>query len=325
MGKKPISRPLYEEMADTSWITGLRDIGDAGNKGIMDNYNKVNVFDELTQRDLNSRVNSIYNRAIGDFEKDYRNTMEKTLSQDYNRFGTTGATPSLYARDMYNLKKQRELADLTYNKAKTYDDFVNSELGRRYATMNMFDTMSQKGAIPYQQDLMNWSIRNQNKDRQWMNDIDYNNYKTWKKSQWIEIPSTIAGGVVGGIFGGPMGAMAGAKQGRQDGQMISGALFGSQQGYGGYQGVDNAGNMLAGMGTMFNQLGGTGTQGQGWGQAFGNLFNRSNQSGNSNLNNIMNNYITGNTGSSSNSAITNAINRYYNGGNTSGINWRLYI
>lgn len=321
MSKKPISRPLYEEMEDTPWITGLREIGDAGNQGILDNYNKVNVFDELTQRDLDSRVNSIYNRALGDFERDYRNTMEKTLARDYGRFGTTGATPSLYNRDIYNLQQQRKLADLQYDKASTYDNFLNSELGRRYATMNMFDQMSQKGETPYKQDLMNWQIRNLNKDRQWMNDIDYNNYKNWRNSQWIEVPMTVAGAVVGGYFGGPQGAMMGAEQGRKDGQMFSGLMFGEQQGYGGWQGYNFADGLAGSMGNMYNALGGSSTQGQGWGQAWGNFVNGKTSSGNSALSSLMSNSILGN--SNNGSYLQNSINQYANGNNNNWMNWKI--
>lgn len=300
MGKKPISRPLYEEMQDTPWITGLRQIGDAGNQGILDNYNKVNVFDELTQRDLDSRVNSIYNRALSDFEKDYRNTMEKTLAKDYGRFGTTGATPSLYNRDLYNLQQQRKLADLQYDKASTYDNFLNSELGRRYATMNMFDQMSQKGAIPYEQDVRNWEIRNMNKDLQWMNDIDYNNYKKQRNTQWISVPSTIIGAAVGGYFGGPQGAKAGAELGNSSGNAIGGALWGGQQSYTdkGIWGtsdtqVPNTSGQIEGIvNSLYNYAGGSSAQN--WAQILGYLFgNRSSQSGNSSLSNTMNSSIMG--------------------------------
>lgn len=328
MGKKPIARPLYEEMKDTPWITGLREIGDAGNQGIMDNYNKVNVFDELTQRDLNSRVNSIYNRALSDFEKDYRNTMEKTLANDYNRFGTTGATPSLYDRDLYNLQQQRKLADLQYDKANTYDSFLNSELNRRYATMNMFNAMAQKGQIPYELDLDNWLIRNKNKDLQWMNDIDHSNYKKQIKTQWVSIPATVVGSVAGGIIGGPVGSAIGSQLGKNIGNAAGGLIFGGPQSYT-YKGMwgpsdtqvpDTAGSMVNIMGEIASMLGGSSVQGQGWGQAFGNLFgNRRNQSGNPALSGAINDSIMGN--SSNGSSIQDAIDQYVNGTDDNWLNW----
>lgn len=277
MGKKPVQRPMYEEMKDTSWITGLRQIGDAGNEGILDNYNKVNVFDELTQRELEGRVNSIYNRALGDFERDYRNTMQKTLARDYGRFGTTGATPSLYNRDMYNLQQQRKLADMEYNKANTYDQFINSELQRRYNTMNMFGTMSSMGQVPYQQDLMNWQVRNMNKDRRYLNDVEGRNFRITQDSQWITLPLTIGGAAVGGYFGGPQGAQMGASIGNATGQAFSPIIFGTQQNpYGGTAGYNSSGTLLNGFNDFIQSAGGSATSGQSWGQMFGNIFgNRS--------------------------------------------------
>lgn len=328
MSKKPVSRPLYEEMEDTSWITGLRGIGDAGNQGILDNYNKVNVFDELTQRDLDSRVNNIYNRALGDFERDYRNTMEKTLARDYGRFGTTGATPSLYNRDIYNLQQQRKLADLQYDKASTYDNFLNSELGRRYATMNMFNQMSQKGAIPYQQDVRNWEIRNMNKDLQWMNDIDYNNYKKQRNTQYISLPATVIGAAVGGYFGGPAGAKMGAELGNSSGNAIGGAIWGgpqyyTNQGMGGISSTqypDVSGQLVGTANSIYGYGGGSSTMGQGWGQVFSNLFgNNSSQSGNSALSSLMSNSILGN--SNSGNYTQNAIDQYVNGNNNNWMSW----
>ena len=314
MGKKPVQRPMYEEMQDTSWITGLRGIGDAGNEGILDNYNKVNVFDELTQRDLEGRVNAIYNRALGDFERDYRNTMQKTLARDYGRFGTTGATPSLYNRDIYNLQQQRKLADLQYNKAATYDDFINNELTRRYNTMNMFKTMSDMGSIPYQQDVANWQIRNMNKDRQYLNDVEGRNYRINKDSQAITLPLTIGGAAVGGYFGGPQGAQIGASIGNSTGNAISPIIFGSQQTpYGGTAGYDSAGTLLNGFNSFIQSMGGSSLGGQSWGQALGNVFgNRSSRSSNTGLSTQAYNSAMGNAASGS--ALQGALNSFLNQG-----------
>lgn len=310
MAKKPVSRPMYEEMADTSWITGLRGIGDKGNQGILDNYNKVNVFDDQTQADLNGRVNSIYNRALGDFDRDYRETMGKTLANDYGRFGTTGATPSLYNRDVYNLQQQRKLADMQYNKASTYDQFLNNELQRRYDTMNMFKGMSDMGKTPYQQDLANWQIRNTNKDRQWMNDIDYNNYKNQRTSNWITSIPQAAGAIIGGIYGGPAGSMIGGQLGKSAGSMVSGLVTGPQQTYTSGLGNQYGGmDLMGGISDIYNMLGGSATNGQSWGDVLGGYFGRGNSSTGSNgtIYNNMSNVYSGN-------ALQDALNDYLGGG-----------
>lgn len=296
---------MYEEMEDTSWITGLRQIGDAGNQGILDNYSKVNVFDDTTRADLEGRVNAIYNRTLNDFDRDYTNTMNKTLARDYGRFGTTNATPALYNRDTYNLQQQRKLADLQYQKAATYDTFLNNELQRRYNTLNMFKGMSDMGVTPYQLDLANWQIRNNNKDRQWMNDIDARNASNALWSNIVTMIPTAIGAGVGGYFGGPQGAQAGAASGKALGEGISGIAFGGQQSYGNNTYAGNTTNiadaLLEGLGSVYNIYGSS------WGQ-------NNNNNSMSGLSNYINSYISGGGGNSYNSsALGSALDSYLGG------------
>ena len=175
MGDTP-QHPGYEEMKDTPWITQGRDIADIGGKGILENYNKVNVFDDATKRSLEARNNQIYKRAFDNMEREYTNTMNKYNAANYNQFGTLNATPAAYRTDMYNLAAQRQMDDLAYNQALNYDNLMDQELQRRYNTLNMFGNMYQYGQTPYQQDLMNWNTRNTNKDIDYQNDLAaYNN------------------------------------------------------------------------------------------------------------------------------------------------------
>lgn len=309
MGKKPVSRPMYEELEDTSWITGLRGIGDAGNQGILDNYNSVNVFDDITRADLEGRVNAIYNRTLNDFDRDYRETMNKTLARDYGRFGTTNATPALYNRDIYNLQQQRKLADLEYNRAATYDDFLNSELNRRYATMNMFKTMSDMGAIPYQQDVANWQVRNTNKDRQWMNDVDARNSKQSTIGNVVKFVPTAIGAVAGTILGG--NTLAGAAIGSALGGAASNLVTGGQQTYGSpyWSSNDATSSLLNGLGEWYNA---TGQNSRGSNNSPTIWSN--NASTFNGLSNYINNYING---GSTSSAVNSALNGYL-GGNLGG-------
>ena len=168
MGDTP-KHPGYEEMKDTPWITQGREIADIGGKGVLENYNKVNVFDEPTQASLEARNNAIYKRAFDNMEKAYTDTMNKYNAKNYNQFGTLNSTPSAYITDNYQRDFQRQMDDLAYNQAVNYDNLMDKELQRRYNTLDMFGNMYGYGNTPYQQDLANWNIRNTNRD------IDYNN------------------------------------------------------------------------------------------------------------------------------------------------------
>lgn len=183
-GRKAPSRPEYEQMQDTPYITNLRDLSQRGYEGYKDNYDKVNVFSPETQRSLDDYTNAVYQRAEGDFDRQYRDTMKRMANRNYGQFGTLNATPALYRTDMENLAQQRKLADMAYNKALYRESLVDNELRRRYNTLDMYNKMLEKGQTPYELDLKNWQIRNQNKDIQFQNAISNYNQKG-NVGRWI--------------------------------------------------------------------------------------------------------------------------------------------
>ena len=176
-GKSKPKVPTYQTMKDTPWITRNRDLNTNAYDNLSRDLNNVNVFDDATKQQLNSVVDDWYNRSVSDFDRAYNDTMRRTLARDYNRFGTTGASNSLLSRDYNNLMSQRALADLASNRSDRYDQLINNELARRYKWLDtnneLFNTT---GNIVQTNDLRNWAIQNQNRDRQYANDIqDYNN------------------------------------------------------------------------------------------------------------------------------------------------------
>lgn len=201
--KSKPKRPLYEEQQDTDWITRNRQLNEKTYKNVNDNLDRVNVFDDATKQSLQNYADSIYNRALSDFDRSYTQTMNKTLARDYNRFGTTGASTSLLNRDNYNLQQQRKLADLAYDKALYNEDLINNELQRRYNTLNTnYNYFTNSGKTIQDFDNANWQIRNMNKDVQYLNDIqDYNNSFEHKTDQLAHK----IGGAVTSYFLGPIG------------------------------------------------------------------------------------------------------------------------
>jgi hypothetical protein len=208
MGDTP-QHPGYEEMKDTPWITQGREIADIGGKGVLENYNKVNVFDEPTQASLEARNNAIYKRAFDNMEKAYTDTMNKYNAKNYNQFGTLNSTPSSYITDNYQRNFQRQMDDLAYNQAVNYDTLMDNELNRRYNTLNMFNTMYGYGNTPYQQDLANWNIRNTNRDISYQNALANNN-SGFNFSGALK--GAMSGASTGSAFG-PWGALAGGVAG----------------------------------------------------------------------------------------------------------------
>ena len=218
MGKKKTPKhEAYEEFKDTPWITQGREIADIGGKGVLENYNKVNVFDEPTQASLEARNNAIYNRAFGDMERAYTDTMNKYNAANYNQFGTLNATSPAYRTDEYQRQFQRQLDDLAYNKAINYENLINNELQRRYNTLNMFGDLYQYGQTPHQVDLANWNTRNTNKDVAYQNAM-------------ANFANNQGGGFSGALKGGASGAMTGAAAGGPWGA-LAGGIIGGVGGY----------------------------------------------------------------------------------------------
>ena len=223
--KKTPSHPGYVKMEDTPWITQGREIAYVGGKGILENYNKVNVFSPETQKSLEARNNAIYKRAFDNMEKAYTDTMNKYSAANYGQFGTLNATPAAYRTDQYRKDFQRQMDDLAYNQAVNYDALMDNELSRRYNTLDMFGNLYNYGQIPYQQDIRNWNIENTNRDIGYQNAMaNYMNNRNSFGSN-LNFGGAISGAMKGAATGsaaGPWGALAGGLLGG------AGGLFGGK-------------------------------------------------------------------------------------------------
>ena len=209
MGKKQSKHPGYKKMKDTPWITQGREIANVGGRGILDNYNYVNVFDDNTKRSLEDYNNSIYQRAFNDMNKNYNDIMNAYAARNYNRFGSLNSTPSMKSIDEYQRQFQRQMDDLSYNKAVNYENMINNELQRRYNTLNMFANMYQYGNTPHDVDIKNWNVTNTNRD------VKYNNSLTSSQGGFGNLlMNGIAGAGQGYVLtGNPWGAAAGGLSG----------------------------------------------------------------------------------------------------------------
>ena len=211
MGGSSPKHEHYEEMADTPWITQGRQIASAGVQGILDNYNKVNVFDDATKAELDARNNETYKRAFDDLTRQYTNMMNKYNAANYNQFGTLNATAPSYIVDQYRRDMQRQANDMAYNKAISYEDLIDRELQRRYNTLYMYSSMYYYGDTPYQLDVANWNTRNTNKDIDYMNQVAASQNR--RGFSFKNALNGAAQGASAGSAAGPWGAAAGGLAG----------------------------------------------------------------------------------------------------------------
>ena len=219
MSKSTPQHEGYKKMKDTAWIKQGRKISDAGGKGILSNYNNVNVFDQGTRDSLEARNNAIYQRAFNDMNQNYNKIMNEYAARNYNRFGSLNNTPSSYVIDQYQKDFQRQMNDASYNKAVNYENLVNNELQRRYNTLNMFRDMYGYGQNVYNHDKMNWNVENTNRDIAYQNAMA--NYQSGgglggalggaisgAGTAFMTTGNPLAA-LAGGVAGGAMGAMGG--------------------------------------------------------------------------------------------------------------------
>lgn len=226
-GKKKPKLGMYQEQQDTPWITSNRELNQQSYGNLSRDLNNVNVFDDSIRQQLKAYNDSIYNRAVSDFDRDYTQTMNKYLARDYDRFGTTGSSASLLNRDNYNLAQQRKLADMEYNRAMNYEDMVNQELNRRYNWLNLNNNLfNQSGGTIQSFDDANWKLRNQNVDRKYTNDLQKYNEKAglWKLgSNALGIALAPFTGGTSLLMGNALGGVLGTEAGNLlDGQIGSG-------------------------------------------------------------------------------------------------------
>ena len=221
MSKSKPKHPGYKKMKATPWIKQAKEIGNAGGEGLLENYNNVNVFDKAIKDSLEARNNAVYQRAFSDMNQNYNNIMNKYNARNYNRFGTLNSTPSAYATDNYQKDFQRQMDDLSYNKAVNYENLINNELTRRYNTLDLYNNMYNLGQYGYQHDKMNWNVDNTNRD------ISYKN----------SLANSSSGGGLGRVLS---GGLSGAGQGFAITDNPLGALTGGViGGLGGYFGNSN--------------------------------------------------------------------------------------
>lgn len=221
MGSTP-DLPMYEEYADTPFITRNRELNPMAYDYLtqaMENLDLYNANPEAYQAVADAYTQAQWN----DFNRGYNEAMNQQAANNYNRLGTSNATSNLYTTDSTQRRMNDLASRIAANTASQYNNLVNQEYQRRLSSLGTYANLfNNSGAITENVDMTNWNIRNQNKDRQYMNDVNNN--------PWNRI-SGVASGIVQGAqtgfqAGGPWGAVAGGVLGGIGGSSGGNALEG---------------------------------------------------------------------------------------------------
>lgn len=286
--KKTIYLPLYDEFEDTPWISRNREL----NRDTYDWYRQG--LEELGQPS-----EQLYDTIVGratqsmwdDYNRNYQKAVNQNIARNYGRTGTTQSTAAGYLADNLQRQYNDSAARISGQANQMYNQLLNSNLQRVNLLGNAFNT---SGQTTQAVDKANYDIRQQNKDRQWQNDI----LREKSKTDWIKIMSDAGAagykaGLEGMKSGNPWVALGGAIGGTLSGGYASYADPSGQYGY-----MDDWNNIMGtgsgggagGMGSMFgggsskslgsNVSSGSDSQGLGiFGQAAGNLIGGSGAQG----------------------------------------------
>lgn len=210
---KTVERPMYEELADTPWITRNRELNDYSYNNMLNALDNLNRF---TDSDLNQyqTVADQYTQSMwNDLNRGYQQAVNDNIAREQNRLGTTGASSSLYNTNTLQNNYNDQAARLASQTASQYQNLINNEYNRRLSNTNLYNSLfNTSGNITQSNDIANWQIRNTNKDRQWLNDVDENNNTGWNWFANVNkgaLEGFSEGMKTGNIWGGVAGAIAG--------------------------------------------------------------------------------------------------------------------
>ena len=207
--KKTPKLPLYDEFADTPWITRNREL----NTQAYDLYSQgLEDLGRQNQDYYEGQASRAMQSAWNDYARNYQKAVNQNLARNYGRTGSTASTSGGYVTDSLQRQYNDQAARLASQQAQLQDQFINSALQRDLARLGQYsNAFNTSGQTTQAVDKFNYDIRQQNKDRQWQNDV----LREKNKTDWFKVALDAAqGGFTGGMeglkSGNPFAALGGA-------------------------------------------------------------------------------------------------------------------
>lgn len=209
MGKKTPSRPQYEQLADTPWITRNRELNTnsyANLNTALDDFQNFNV----NNNDYYQSIADAYTNAQwNDLNRAYTQRANQLAARERQRLGTSGASSSAYNTDSLNRNYDYLASQVAANTANQYNNLVNQAYNRGLANIKLYNTLfNNSGDETQRVDENNWKIRLQNQQNKWLDEVE--------GGGGFDIGGAISGAIGGASAGsafGPWGAVAGAVAG----------------------------------------------------------------------------------------------------------------
>lgn len=220
MGKKTPSRPQYEQLADTPWITRNRELNTNSYANLNTALNDFQNFNVNNNDYYQSIADAYTNAQWNDLNRAYTQRANQLAARERQRLGTSGSSSSAYNTDSLNRNYDYLASQVAANTANQYNNLVNQAYDRGLANIELYNTLfNNSGDKTQRVDENNWKIRLQNQQNKWLDEVE--------GGDGFDIGGAVSGAIGGASAGsafGIGGAIAGAAIGG-----LSGGFGGSNQ------------------------------------------------------------------------------------------------
>ena len=204
--KKP-TLPMYEKYTDNQYQTRNRPLAEKLGDWLNTNYSSIDPTSKSFNLGSKGYAGNLNNMTLNNLAKNYTTPTNERLGSQYNT--------SLYTGDLNSLLNSDLQTRLDSSNAAKYGERVND-----YYKLNLANLMARYNQyVPSGEDInaadqINNNITNQNKDREYINEMIRDQGKA---NPWNIVKSTIEGAQKGNSWlpgwGALIGAVAGAGQG----------------------------------------------------------------------------------------------------------------
>lgn len=274
MGKKTPSRPQYEQLADTPWITRNRELNTNSYANLNTALNDFQNFNVNNNDYYQSIADAYTNAQWNDLNRAYTQRANQLAARERQRLGTSGSSSSAYNTDSLNRNYDYLASQVAANTANQYNNLVNQAYNRGLANINLYNTLfNNSGTETQRVDENNWKIRLQNQQNKWLDEVDDpNSGFNIGGALTGALSGATSGFAKGGLWGALGGAVIGGATGGFGGSNQSSSTLGEQTGS--FLNSLNSGSTSnVSTPTNYQTFSGIGNTNTGWGLSTSDLTN----------------------------------------------------
>lgn len=172
MKSKTYQLPMYDELGENAYNTSNRTMTSNLGDWLIDHYQDIGTLTQDQEQEYKDIADKASEASWSDFNRQLAKAQDVRNTKSYNRFGSLTNTPALYDQETFGRESNKAALDLANNITDYYNTMVKQDINRQLSSWNMYSNMYNKaGEDITKLDKYNWNLRNQNKDRQYQNDV----------------------------------------------------------------------------------------------------------------------------------------------------------